>query len=388
MSPKNSRTCLVLDAGTTGIKAFAFDEAGNQLAREYELLPTRREKDVVEQDPLGMVEMSRRVLKKIKDGIQNEVTVLAITNQRETVMAWDMKTRQPLGPAIVWQDARGQEYVDEWKPRGGEIQAKTGLIPDTYFSAPKIRWMLDHVQSARALAEAGALAVGTVDSWLLWNMTGGQATDMTNASRTMCFNIRELGWDKGLLELYGIPENILPQVYPSRHDFGVVDGSWGLGDVPVMAVCGDQQGSFEAAQHVSGDALATKVTFGTGIFLLQGLGSEFQLVDSGFTTLTARSAVGRPEYAVEIKVEMPRVWDDGLLHNPDELKAFLGEMAAAVAKALPKLPKAPQELVIDGGMTRDGILAKALHDITGLPIKTQATFDATALGAAQLALGL
>ena len=230
-----------------------------------------------------------------------DIAAIGITNQRETTVVWDKATGEPVCPAIVWQCRRTAPMADAliasgWAER---IRAKTGLVPDAYFSATKLRWILDHVPGARARAEAGELLFGTIDSWLIWKLTGGRAhvTDLTNASRTMLFNIRRLRWDAELLELFGIPEGMLPRVQPSSCIYGETDTGLFGGRIPVSGAAGDQQSAlFGQCCFEAGDV---KNTYGTGCFLLMHTGSEPVFSENGLITTLAASAPGKIRYALE-----------------------------------------------------------------------------------------
>lgn len=230
-----------------------------------------------------------------------DIAAIGITNQRETTVVWDKATGEPVCPAIVWQCRRTAPMADAliasgWAER---IRAKTGLVPDAYFSATKLRWILDHVPGARARAEAGELLFGTIDSWLIWKLTGGRAhvTDLTNASRTMLFNIRRLRWDAELLELFGIPEQMLPSVQPSSCIYGETDAELFGGRIPVSGAAGDQQAAlFGQFCFEAGDV---KNTYGTGCFLLMHTGSEPVFSGNGLITTLAASAPGKIRYALE-----------------------------------------------------------------------------------------
>src|SRR3954468_14248535 len=240
---------LALDQGTTSSRAIVFDHDGairGVAQKEFtQIFPAA---GWVEHDPgeiwasqIGVaVEALGRAQVRPK-----ELAAIGITNQRETTIVWDRETGDPVYNAIVWQDRRTADYCEALKARGaGEtIQAKTGLLIDAYFSASKIRWILEHVPGARARADAGKLAFGTVDSWLVWKLTSGEThiTDVTNASRTMLFNINTLQWDEDLLKLLGVPASMLPAVRPSSEVYARVSATLGVADVPIAGIAGDQQ---------------------------------------------------------------------------------------------------------------------------------------------------
>ena len=230
-----------------------------------------------------------------------EVAGIGITNQRETVVVWDRETGEPIHRAIVWQDRRTAPRCRELEDDGEleRIRSRTGLVIDPYFSGTKLEWLLDHVEGARERAEAGELAAGTIDSWLIWKLTGGavHATDPTNASRTMLYNIDEQGWDDELLGLLRVPHPILPQVRPSSGDFGTADPAHFGAEIPVAGVAGDQQAAL-FGQGCWRAGLA-KNTYGTGAFLLLHTGGERIASERGLLTTVACDAGGGPAYALE-----------------------------------------------------------------------------------------
>jgi glycerol kinase len=229
------------------------------------------------------------------------VAAIGITNQRETVIVWDRETGRPIHPAIVWQDRRtaGQCEALEKSGAGDDISNRTGLVIDPYFSATKLKWILDHVAGARAAAERGELAFGTVDTWLVWHLTSGKrhVTDMTNASRTLLFNIVKGEWDPELLKLFDIPESVLPQVVWSSEKVGEVTTTLGLAGATIAGIAGDQQAAlFGQMCWKPGEA---KNTYGTGCFLLQSIGTQFMRSKHRLITTLAASATRRLEYALE-----------------------------------------------------------------------------------------
>ncbi len=230
-----------------------------------------------------------------------QIAAIGITNQRETTILWDKNTGEPVYNAIVWQCRRTADLIEELKRDGFDrvIREKTGLIPDAYFSGSKIAWILQNVPGARKKAQAGELLFGTVDTWLIWNLTKGavHATDYTNASRTMLFDIHKLEWDSEILERLGIPAAILPKVYPSSHVFGHTDASLFGGEIPIAGAAGDQQAAlFGQCCFEQGEV---KNTYGTGCFLLMNTGNEAIVSSSGLLTTIAAGTSQRPEYALE-----------------------------------------------------------------------------------------
>jgi glycerol kinase len=230
-----------------------------------------------------------------------DVVALGITNQRETTIVWDRETGTPVHNAIVWQDRRTAALCARLKQDGHEaqIREKTGLLIDPYFSGTKVAWILDNVAGARARAEQGQLAFGTVDSWLIWNLTSGKRhiTDRTNASRTLLYNVVDCQWDEAILQLLNIPRSMMPEVAWSSETIGRVSTSLGLGEIEIAGVAGDQQAALFGQLCVNvGDA---KNTYGTGCFLLQNIGEKFSLSKHQLITTIACSADRKPQYALE-----------------------------------------------------------------------------------------
>ena len=296
---------LSLDQGTTSSRAILFNEAGTIAAvAQLEFQQFYPQQGWVEHDPTEILttQMGCAVEAMVKAGARpRDVAAIGITNQRETVIIWDRATGKPIHPAIVWQDRRtaGDCAALQESGVGEEVSAKTGLVLDPYFSATKVRWILDKVEGARERAERGALAFGTVDSWLIWHLTSGSrhVTDVTNASRTLLFNIVKGEWDAELLRIFGIPESILPGVVWSSEKVGEVTTTLGLGGVTIAGIAGDQQAAlFGQLCWSKGDA---KNTYGTGCFLLQNIGTKFIRSKHRLITTVAASAQRRLEYALE-----------------------------------------------------------------------------------------
>jgi len=298
-------TILALDQGTTSSRAILFDEAGAIVAvaqREFEQFYPQP--GWVEHDPTeiltSQLACAVEVLGKA-DARPRDVAAIGITNQRETVIVWDRATGKAIHPAIVWQDRRTAAFCGELEAQGlGEtISDRTGLVIDPYFSATKIKWILDHVPGARARAEKGELAFGTVDSWMIWHLTSGSrhVTDVTNASRTLLYNIVKGEWDAELLRIFDVPVGLLPEVVWSSENVGEVTTTLGLGGVAIAGIAGDQQAAlFGQLCWSAGEA---KNTYGTGCFLLQNIGTQFVRSKHRLITTVAASAQKRLEYAFE-----------------------------------------------------------------------------------------
>ncbi len=296
---------MALDQGTTSSRCILFDKAGNICSMsQKEFTQFYPKPGWVEHHPMeiwsSQLAVATEAMALIGVTAEN-IAAIGITNQRETTILWDKQTGEPVYPAIVWQCRRTSEQIDALKRDGFDkvIRAKTGLIPDAYFSASKIAWILDNVPGAREKAEAGELLFGTVDTWLIWNLTRGRShvTDYTNASRTMLFDIRRLTWDQEILDYFRIPKCILPRVLPSGGLFGVSDRSLFGREIPIAGVAGDQQAAlfgqccFEAGE--------VKNTYGTGCFLLMNTGREAVVSNAGLLTTIAAGFDGEVNYALE-----------------------------------------------------------------------------------------
>ena len=270
----NSKYVLALDAGTSSSRAILFDHAGHIVSvSQKEFRQIYPKPGWVEHDPLEIWETQRAVAREAIEkagATPAEISAIGITNQRETTVVWNRETGKPVHNAIVWQCRRTSEYCDDLKRRGlaDSIREKTGLIPDAYFSGTKIRWILENIPGARADAEAGRLLFGTIDTWLIWNLTSGKvhATDYSNASRTMLYDIGALKWDDDILREFNIPKSMLPEVRPSSGSFGASAPDVFGDPLPIAGVAGDQQSAlFGQTCFEAGDA---KNTYGTGCFLL------------------------------------------------------------------------------------------------------------------------
>ena len=302
---------LALDQGTSSSRSIVFDQRGQIVAMaQQEFRQIFPQPGWVEHDPMeiwaSQLATARQALAQA--GLQaSQVKAIGITNQRETTVVWNRRTGQPIANAIVWQDRRAEPLCAELREQGHAeaVRQSTGLIIDAYFSGTKIRWLLDHVSGAREAADRGELAFGTIDSWLLWQLTGGRvhATDVSNAARTMLFDVRRNQWDTALLELLRIPASMLPEVHPSSHLFGETDAALLGASLPVGGMAGDQQSAlFGQACFQAGLA---KNTYGTGCFMLMHTGSTFQLSNNGLITTSACQVAGHgspaaaPQFALE-----------------------------------------------------------------------------------------
>jgi glycerol kinase len=304
---------LALDQGTSSSRSIVFDAQGRIVAMAQREFPQiYPQPGWVEHDPTDLwttqLATAREALSNA--GLTaNDIASIGITNQRETTLVWNRRTGVPVYNAIVWQDRRAEPTCAELRARGLEtlVRRKTGLIIDAYFSGTKLKWILDHVDGARSAAQRGELAFGTVDSWLLWQLTGGfdekhrasavHATDVSNASRTMLMNVHDNAWDDELLALLEVPRELLPAVHPSSHVFGTTHAELLGAELPVGGIAGDQQSAlFGQACFKAGLA---KNTYGTGCFMLMHTGAQFQTSTNGLITTSAAQPTSTPEFALE-----------------------------------------------------------------------------------------
>jgi glycerol kinase len=441
---------LVIDQGTTGSAALLFDELGQVVSSaDREIRQIYPQPGWVEHDPVEIFQTSLAVAKEAlqQAGVAtSQVKGLGITNQRETTVVWDRRTGKPVSNAVVWQCRRTAPICEELKQKGmGQpIKDKTGLLVDAYFSATKLRWILDNVPDGQRRAQQGDLLFGTVDSWLVWNLTGGvvHITDYSNASRTMLFNIHTLQWDKELLAQLDIPEAVLPKAVPSSQVYGeTIPGLLGDARVPIAGTAGDQQAAlFGQACYEAGMA---KNTYGTGSFILLNTGDKPIPSEKGLVTTVAWGLGGKVIYAMEGSIFITGAavqWlRDGLRliktaadseplarSVPDNggvyfVPAFVGlgapywdmyargaivgltrgatsgHLARATLEAIAyqvrdvadamgaeaglKVPL----LRVDGGGTANSLLMQFQADILGIPIQLAAIAETTSLGAAYLA---
>lgn len=296
---------LALDQGTTSSRAIIFDHAGQIIALSQKEFKQHFPKPGwVEHDPNEIWSTQAGVAAEatVKAGLNGKnIKAIGITNQRETTIVWNRETGEAIYNAIVWQDRRTASYCDSLKQDGHSdmIRSKTGLVIDAYFSGSKIKWILDNVDGARALADAGKLAFGTVDSWLVWKFTRGQVhvTDVTNASRTMLFNIRTQQWDDELLQLLDIPKSMLPEVKQSSEVYGETATTIFASKIPIAGIAGDQHAALFGQMCI--DKAMVKNTYGTGCFMLMNIGDEFIESKNNLLTTIAWKINGQVQYAFE-----------------------------------------------------------------------------------------
>lgn len=334
-----SQYILALDQGTTSSRSLVFDKQGSIISSaQKEFTQIYPQPGWVEHDAeeIWGTQFGTMAEAVAKAGINmKQVAAIGITNQRETTVVWDRKTGQPVYNAIVWQDRRTASYCDELKAAGNAsvIQQKTGLIIDAYFSATKLKWILDNVTGVREKAEKGELAFGTIDSWLTWKLTNGEVhvTDVSNASRTMLFNIQSLHWDEELLHLFNIPASVLPEVKPSSMVLGVTGNIIPDSRIPIAGIAGDQQSALFGQMCTQPGMV--KNTYGTGCFMLMNTGEKAILSKNNLLTTIAWEIDGKTEYALEGSVFIAGAVVQWLR---DELKfirssAEVEELAATVA---------------------------------------------------------
>jgi len=440
---------LAIDEGTTGVTCLVIDRDGHVRGRAYaEIAQYYPRPGWVEHDPLEIWEKTRRLAAEAVASAGTTLDALeaiGITNQRETVVVWDRRTGTPVSRALVWQDRRTANVCARLREAGheDEVRARTGLVIDPYFSATKISWILDSDPELRRRAEAGELAVGTIDSWLLWKLTGGgtHVTDPTNASRTLLFDIDARAWDPRLLDLFGVPEPLLPEVRPSSQVYAVTVGSEFGGEIPVAGIAGDQQAAlFGQGCWAAG---LGKNTYGTGAFLLLHTGASRIGSKSGLLTTAACGARGEFAYALEGSIfiagaavqwlrdglgvigsageteELARSIESndgvylvpaftglGAPHwDPHARGAFFGltrgtgvahfarAALEAVAYSTHDVVRAMEtdsgvtlrELRVDGGQAANDWMMQFQADILGIPVRRAAMLETTAFGAAGLA---
>lgn len=367
---------LVIDAGTTNLKVFVFD--GDQIvwSNHHRLHRNSSKPSWVEQDPLEIsdktIQLSQAALAKFP-----RCSAIGITNQRETTIVWHRKTGHPVTPAIVWEDKRTEAIAKNWQAGNlnQTIYQSTGLVPSSYFSAFKLKWIIDNVTVGWSPKD---LCFGTVDSWLLFWLTGEHKTDETNASRTMLYSIIDQKWDLAICQALGIPPELLPEVSPSLCDFGT---SRFKSKIPVRAIAGDQQASLLAAGNLPG---TIKITAGTGLFVSK-LTGEQPVYKEGYTTSLAVRLTDKPCYYLEGHLEGTGQKYDKALNHPETKTEVAEQIAKDTARLLmPLWDSSCREIVIDGGMSLDQTFITALHQTIKHPIRIQTTHEGTALGIAKL----
>jgi len=329
---------LALDQGTTSSRAILFDHSGKSIANtQKDFKQIFPQPGWVEHDPKDIWNSQIQTALNITKNINTEfrdIAGIGITNQRETTIVWDKETGEPIYNAIVWQDRRTSKYCDSLKQKGhlDDIKQKTGLIIDAYFSATKLKWILDHVEGSREKAKQGKLCFGTVDTWLIWNLTKGKTfvTDVSNASRTMLFNIKTLEWDKELLDLFDIPLAILPEVKESSEVYGYTEASIFGVEIPISGIAGDQQAALFG--QLCTEKGMVKNTYGTGCFLLMNTGFKPVYSNNNLLTTIAWKINGKTSYALEGSVFVGGAvvqWiRDGLnlINDAKEIEALANEV--------------------------------------------------------------
>lgn len=301
---KKKKYILAIDQGTSSSRALLFDENGEIAAIEQKRIRIKQNGLQIEQDADEILQSQIDVVQKILLSHRidaDDLLVAGITNQRETIVAWDRNTGKAICPAISWQDSRTKDWCNKLlqQNKGSFVRHKTGLLIGTYFSAGKIVWILENIPDARLLAQQNRLCVGTVDTWLLWKLSNGEifATDHSNASRTLLYNIHEGQWDEELLSLFHIPQNILPEIKESAGNFGSIEFPGIRGKINVFAVLGDQQSALFGQQcHQAGEV---KNTYGTGCFMLMNTGHEIKTSEHGLLSTVAWKFNGNTTYALE-----------------------------------------------------------------------------------------
>lgn len=431
---------LAIDQGTTGTACALYEREGQLMAKAYrELTQFYPQPGWVEHDPEEIWQSVVQCVRELRMLSSRPITAIGITNQRETTILWDKRTGKPVHHAIVWQCRRTSELCQRYAAQRELITAKTGLPLDAYFSATKIRWILDHY----ADLNPETLLFGTVDSWLLWKLTNGavHATDFTNASRTLLFNIREKQWDDELLDIFAIPKSLLPEVRNSMDDFGRVTALKELDGVPIAAIAGDQQSAlFGQCCFEPG---SVKNTYGTGCFMVMNTGDTFIQSQHGLLTTLALNAEGKPCYALEGSVFIggaviqwlrdglqlihhaaeseAMAWEAGSNGGVSMVPAFVGlgaphwNMEARgtlvgltrgtnrnhiVRAALESIALQscdvframvadtgifPKALMVDGGAVSNAFLMQFQADLLDIPVLVPQNIESTSLGAAFLA---
>jgi len=437
---------LSIDQGTTSCRAIIFDKSGRSLGvGQQEFTQYFPKPGWVEHDAEEILKKQIECIKQaVKDaGISPEdIACVGITNQRETTVVWDKESGKPVYHAIVWQCRRTQAFAEELRQETDFIRSKTGLVPDAYFSGPKIRWILDNVPGAREKAEAGKLCFGTIDTWLIWNLTeeATHATEGSNASRTMLFNIHNMAFDEELLRRIGIPASMLPKVLPSNGNFGHTKKELLGFEAPILAVLGDQQAAL-FGQCCLEEGMA-KCTYGTGGFLLANMGKKAKLTSGLLTTIAWQMEGEKPTYAFEGAIFVAGAavqWlrdGIGIIESSEEteelansitsnegvyfvpalvglgspwwnsdvrgtivgltrgsgrahiVRAALESMAYQIADVLEDMRNngiVMRELRVDGGATKNNFMLQFQADVLGVPVLRSSQSESTAWGVAAMA---
>jgi glycerol kinase len=440
---------LALDQGTTSSRAILFDKSGNILAisrREFKQI--YRHPGWVEHDAEELWTTQAAVMKEVLQKAQinpSQVAAIGITNQRETTVVWDKQTGKPVYNAIVWQSKQTADICNRLKDQGLEpmVREKTGLLLDPYFSGTKVKWILDHVKDAREKATRGELLFGTIDTWLLWKLTDGlvHATDYSNASRTLMYNIHDLKWDPELLQMLDVPSSMLPHVLPSSHIYGYTSDSLFSCSIPIAGIAGDQQAALFG--HACFEQGMGKNTYGTGCFMLMNTGDKPVTSANGLLTTIAWGMDGKVEYALEgsifiagavvkwLRDGLKTIWkitdsDEHAAAVPDTdgvyfVPAFVGlgaphwDMEAKgaifgltagttedhiIRAAVESLAYQTKDvltameadsgielvkLMVDGGAVANEFLMQFQSDLLNVPVERPRVLETTALGAAYLA---
>lgn len=442
-----SKYILALDQGTTSSRAILYNQAGDPIRTEQqEFSQIFPQPGWVEHDPLDIWSSQKTVMDKVIESLpaKGEIVGIGITNQRETTLVWDRVTGEPVYNAIVWQDRRTSELCNEMLSQGleGKFSAKTGLIIDAYFSATKVKWILDNVEGVRTRAENGDLAFGTVDSWLVWNLTNGQShiTDVSNASRTMLFNIHSLEWDKEILEILDIPYSLLAEVRTSSEQYNTASLSNGM-SVPIAGIAGDQQAALFGQMCINKEM--AKCTYGTGCFLVMNTGNHPVQSNNRLLTTIGWKIGSELTYALEGSVFIggaviqwlrdgleiindssesedlsnsvnetdgvvfvPALTGLGAPHWDSSARGSIfgitrGTTRAHIARAALEsityqvdelltamsedIGRPVAELRVDGGATANNLIMQMQSDISDVPVVRPSNLETTALGAAYLA---
>lgn len=376
---------LVLDIGTSGIKALLFKENGGVVHKVYQTIDRIfPNEEWVEQDPMMFVRVSKKVMQDVvtEAGVSvHEIESVGITTQRETIIVWDKHTGKPLYNALVWQDQRTKQWCNQLAQTHNDFVRKTtGLFVTPYFSASKLAWLLQNVEDVTRAYEFGNVMVGTVDTWMIWNMTQDRryVTDATNAHRTLLCDIHSRAWSRDLGNIFGIDTNIMANIQSVQSDFGMLDAQWLGVVVPIKAVVGDQQSSLYAVGQEEGNV---KITGGSGAFVMQILNKEetdFMADDEWFYTVSAHNNIHH--IAAEKSIMRLAEYVTPVLDDPEALSNIMQKAAHNIADGLAVLPQTPSKVIIDGGVSQNNEFVNTIKQLSGLDIRRQVMYDGTALG--------